>query len=117
MIPTGTIHALLRKNYAIPTLSLFPGEHEIWMLRNQPDRRNLNDYQRAEIALKLEDALKAQARERQLSTLKQNVESTVKENLPERSESGQREPSNTDPFDDDSWGTEFGQGEDASGQI
>ena len=68
------------------------------------NRRNLNDYQRAEIALKLEDALKAQARERMLLG-----KSNPRAILPEGP--GQSEPSNTDPFDldNDFWGTESGQ--------
>jgi hypothetical protein len=36
-----------------------------WIDANQLGRRNLNDYQRAEIALQLEDILKEQAKERQ----------------------------------------------------
>lgn len=50
---------------------------KVWMLHNQLGRRNLNDFQRSEIALQLEDILKEQAKERQLSTLKQNAVTTV----------------------------------------
>ena len=38
---------------------------KIWMLNNQLGRRNLNDFQRSEIALQLEELLKGQAKERQ----------------------------------------------------
>ncbi|WP_163098557.1 DNA N-6-adenine-methyltransferase [Acidithiobacillus ferrianus] len=38
---------------------------KIWMLHNQLGRRNLNDYQRSEIALQLEGIFKEQAKERQ----------------------------------------------------
>lgn len=38
---------------------------KVWMLHNQLGRRNLNDYQRSEIALLLEEILKEQAKERQ----------------------------------------------------
>ncbi len=63
---------------------------KVWMLHNQLGRRNLNDYQRSEIALQLEELLKGQAKARQLSALKQNAATedttavTVPENLPER---------------------------------
>lgn len=41
---------------------------KIWMLHNQLGRRNLNDFQRSEIALQLEDLLKEQAKERQATS-------------------------------------------------
>ena len=37
----------------------------LWMLKNQLGRRNLNDFQRIEMVRKCEDAVKAQAKERQ----------------------------------------------------
>ena len=40
-------------------------EVKLWMMKNQLARRNLNDFQRIEIAHKCEDAVKAKARERQ----------------------------------------------------
>lgn len=40
----------------------------IWIMQNQLGRRNLNDFQRVEIAYKCEDAVKAKAAERQEST-------------------------------------------------
>lgn len=53
---------------------------KVWMLHNQLGRRNLNDFQRSEIALQLEDLLKGEAKERRLSTLKQNAtQATVPE--------------------------------------
>ena len=61
---------------------------KVWMLHNQLGRRNLNDFQRSEIALQLEDILKEQAKERQLSTLKQNAVTTVPQNSAERNDAG-----------------------------
>ena len=55
----------------------------LWMLQNQLARRNLNDFQRIELVRKFEAAVKAQAKERQLSELKQNQD-TVRENFPTR---------------------------------
>ena len=40
----------------------------LWMLRNQLGRRNLNNYQRSELVLKLEPLLKTQARSRQATS-------------------------------------------------
>lgn len=57
----------------------------LWMMNNQLSRRNLNDFQRVEIVRKCENAVKAQAEKRRLSTLKQNHD-TDKVNLPERAE-------------------------------
>ena len=64
-------------------------EVKLWMLQNQLSRRNLNDFQRVEMVRRCEDAIKAQAKERQLSGLAQN-ETTVRENLPERENEGKR---------------------------
>ena len=61
----------------------------LWMMNNQLSRRNLNDFQRVEIVRKCESAVKAQAKERQLSELKQN-QTTVVEILPERAKTGNR---------------------------
>ena len=55
----------------------------LWMLHNQLGRRNLNDFQRVEMVRKCEDAVKAKAKERQLSGLVQNT-SSVKEKFPEQ---------------------------------
>lgn len=55
----------------------------LWMLQNQLSRRNINDFQRVEMVRKCEQAVKNQARERQLSGLVQNT-STVREILPTR---------------------------------
>ena len=60
---------------------------KLWMMQNQLARRNLTDLQHIDIVRKCADAVKAKARERQLSSLKQN-EDTVRENFPERVESG-----------------------------
>ncbi len=61
----------------------------LWMLHNQLGRRNLNDFQRVEMVRKCEGAVKAKAKERQLSGLVQNT-STVKEKLPERGAIGEQ---------------------------
>jgi hypothetical protein len=61
----------------------------LWVMRNQLSKRNLNDLQRIELVRKCEDAVKAQAKERQLAGLIQN-EDTVKENFPERENSGKQ---------------------------
>ena len=53
-------------------------EVKLWMLQNQLARRNLNDFQRVELVRKYEEAVKAQAKERQLSGLVQNA-SAVRE--------------------------------------
>lgn len=65
-------------------------EVKIWMMQNQLARRNLTDFQRIEIAHKCEDAVKAKARERYLSTLKQNGDSAM-EKFPEREEGTSRD--------------------------
>ena len=46
----------------------------MWIIRNQFARRNLSTYERAELALELEVEVKAAAKERQISTLKQNAD-------------------------------------------
>lgn len=63
---------------------------KLWMMQNQLARRNLTDFQRIEIAHKCEDAVKAKARERYLSTLKQNGDSAM-EKFPEREEGTSRD--------------------------
>ena len=55
-------------------------EAKLWILQNQLARRDLTDFQRIEIVRKCEDAVKAQAKERQLSG---------KPNLPEKFPEGQ----------------------------
>jgi ParB-like chromosome segregation protein Spo0J len=57
-------------------------EAKIWIWQHQGNRRNLTDFQRIEIALKLKDAIAAKAKERQLASLKQN--NTVPQNSAER---------------------------------
>ncbi len=54
-----------------------------WIIRNQFGRRNISINQRALLALQLDDIVKARAKEKQLSTLKQN---TDLEPAPKRSE-------------------------------
>ena len=61
----------------------------LWIMSNQLSRRNLSDLQRIELVRKCEDAVKAQAKERQVARLIQN-ENTVRENLPEREQEGKR---------------------------
>lgn len=53
----------------------FPDRQTVveWIIRNQFGRRNLTPFQRAELALRLKPIVKAKAKERQLSTLKQNA--------------------------------------------
>ena len=60
----------------------------LWIMRNQLSRRNLNDLQRVELVRKCENAVKAQARERQLAGLVQN-DSPVVENFPQREDAEQ----------------------------
>lgn len=59
----------------------------LWILRNQLGRRNLNAWQRSQIALKMEPMIAEKAKQQQLSTLKQNT--TVLPTLTKR----------TDPID------------------
>lgn len=56
---------------------------KIWIIKNQLGRRNINDYTRGELITQFKTIIAARAKEKQLSTLKQN---TVLANLPERSE-------------------------------
>ena len=58
---------------------------KLWIWKHQESRRNLTPYHRAEIALKLKDVIAARAKERQISSLKQNADS-VPAMLPERGE-------------------------------
>lgn len=46
----------------------------VWMLRNQLGRRNLNDFQRNEVALKFQNVIAAQMKERQRLNGKQQAE-------------------------------------------
>lgn len=55
-----------------------------WMIRNQLGRRNLPNYERARLALRLKEAIAAEAKAKQESTLRQN--STVNQKSDERSE-------------------------------
>ena len=45
----------------------------LWILRNQLGRRNINAWQRSQIALKMEPMIAEKAKQQQLSTLKQNT--------------------------------------------
>ena len=56
---------------------------KVWMLHNQLGRRNLNDYQRSEIALQLEEILKEQAKERQGTRTDLESAPNIVANLPE----------------------------------
>ena len=56
---------------------------KIWIIKNQLGRRNINDYTRGELVTQFKTIIASRAKERQLSTLKQN---TVLANLPEREE-------------------------------
>lgn len=58
-------------------------EAKIWLLRDQLGRRNLNDFDRARFVLQFESLLKEQAKQHQLSGLKQ-YSSSVWENSPKR---------------------------------
>lgn len=49
----------------------------LWILQQQLGRRNLNDYQRAELVLRLEPLIAAQTRERMISTLKHQPDASV----------------------------------------
>lgn len=57
----------------------------IWIIKNQLGRRNLSAYDRSILALKLKPVIAAKAKEKQLSTLKQNAE-TVSQKSDEREE-------------------------------
>ncbi len=58
-----------------------------WALKNQGNRRNLSPFQRIEIALAMKEEVAAKAKERQLSSLKQN--STVPQTSAERKDTRQ----------------------------
>lgn len=55
-----------------------------WMLRNQLGRRNLNDFQRNEVALKYEQIIAEQMKQNSLANLKQNSPSRPNEPLGEK---------------------------------
>ena len=57
-------------------------EVKMWMCRNQLGRRNLTDFQRAEIALLMKPVLESQAKERQA----RKPADSVVENLPQQNE-------------------------------
>ncbi len=59
---------------------------KIWIAKNQFAKRNLSNWDRCMLALSLEDAFKAKAKERQLSGLKQFQNDTVLTNLSKREE-------------------------------
>jgi len=64
----------------------FKDEDEVkeWMILNQFGRRNLSNYQRSVLALELEGLFREKAKEKQLSSLKQNTVSQISdERLPE----------------------------------
>ena len=48
-------------------------EAKMWIIKNQFGRRNLSIYDRGKLALQLEDLFAVKAKEKQLSTLKQNA--------------------------------------------
>ncbi|HWR58575.1 MAG TPA: hypothetical protein VN328_06775, partial [Thermodesulfovibrionales bacterium] len=58
-------------------------EAKMWILHDQLGKRNLNDFDRARIALQYEDLIKKDARQKQFSGLKQ-FSSPVSENSPKR---------------------------------
>ena len=62
-------------------------EVKLWMLQNQLSRRNLSDLSRVEMVRKCEDAVKAQAKERQL---RKPIKSVL-EKLPEQKKSDARD--------------------------
>lgn len=57
---------------------------KIWMIRNQMGRRNLTDFQRTELALKLKPLLERKAKENQVANLKKGAESPVLQNSAKR---------------------------------
>lgn len=63
----------------------------VWIVDNQLDRRNLTPALRIKLALVKEPIIAKQAKERQLSTLKQNTE-TVQDICPEREETPIEQP-------------------------
>lgn len=50
-------------------------EAKVWMIRNQLGRRNLPDYERAKLALRLKEAIAADAKKNVLATQKNNAAS------------------------------------------
>lgn len=58
---------------------------KLWIVKNQFGRRDLTAYERSVIALKIKPVIAAKAKEKQLSTLKQNTE-TVSQKSDEREE-------------------------------
>ena len=62
-----------------------------WIIRNQFGRRNLTAMQRAELALKLKEAVAAEAKKRQVSQLKKGAEKPVAPKLAERSKGETRD--------------------------
>ena len=55
-----------------------------WIVHNQFGRRNLTPYQRAELALELESAIAAKAKEKQVASLKRGAKMPVPQNSAER---------------------------------
>lgn len=58
----------------------------LWMLRNQLGRRNLNSYQRGELALKFEPLLKAEAKKNQM---RKPIDGSVPQNSAEQKSEGE----------------------------
>lgn len=58
-----------------------------WIIKNQFGRRNLSNFQRSELALRLKPIIQSKAKERRLSTLKQNVTDAQKSASRERNKS------------------------------
>lgn len=58
----------------------------LWMLRNQLGRRNLNSYQRSELALKFEPLLKAEAKKNQM---RKPIDGSVPQNSAEQKSEGE----------------------------
>ncbi len=79
-------------NKPYSTLEISLNSHsdvEEWIIKAQFGRRNLNAYQRSVLALKLKDIYAAQAKKRQLSSLKQ-YQNTVTQISAQRSETRQK---------------------------
>jgi hypothetical protein len=82
-----------------PAVSQYKNQYKIpaWIIKNQLGRRNLSDYDRGILGNDLIPALAEEAKERQLSTLKQNssktddnADSTVRQNSAERTQKNKR---------------------------
>lgn len=56
----------------------------VWMIQNQLGRRNITDYTRGRLALRLKDAIATQAKARQVANLRQGNESPVMQNFAQR---------------------------------